>query len=106
MVTTQTLIEIGSREYGVIHAEIIEVSQSEPTYPCIIELNSNSLSCQPAGTPGWGVGYFVRLIGMVELLILMKNKGRNTTFSSFLLRYRGRGGGGGGGGGGTLSGFQ
>ena len=30
MLTTQTLIEIGSREYGVIHAEIIEVNQSEP----------------------------------------------------------------------------
>ena len=72
MLTIQTLIAIGSREYGVIHAEIIEVNQSEPTYRIIVELNSNSLSCQPAGTrhpPGWGVwgGYCVRFpIGMLS----------------------------------------
>ena len=59
MLTIQTLIAIGSREYGVIHAEITEVNQSEPTYRIIVELNSNSLSCQPAGTrhpPGGGGG--------------------------------------------------
>ena len=61
MLTIQTLIAIGSREYGVIHAEIIEVNQSEPTYRIIVELNSNSLSCQPVtqqapGTPRGGGG--------------------------------------------------